>query len=88
MFRSTFGFVPAFGSTTATALLAIVLPPVGWRVPVTVAAVVLALAGTGLVSARLGRADARRATLRVVGGGLLAMAVTYAIGTALGAGVG
>lgn len=69
-------------------LLAIVLPPVGWRVPVTVAAVVLALAGTGLVSARLGRADARRATLRVVGGGLLAMAVTYAIGTALGAGVG
>ena len=28
-------------------LLAIVLPPVGWRVPVTVVAVVLALVGTG-----------------------------------------
>ena len=69
-------------------LLAIVLPPVAWRVPVTVVAVVLALAGTGLVSARLGEADARRATLRVVVGGLLAMAVTYAIGALVGTRVG
>lgn len=69
-------------------LLAIVLPPVGWRVPVTVVAVVLALAGTGLVSARLGEADARRATGRIVVGGLLAMAVTYGIGALVGAGVG
>ena len=65
-------------------LVAILLPPLSWRVPVTVLAVVLALAGTGVVSARLGDADARRATLRVVVGGLLAMAVTYAIGAALG----
>ena len=65
-------------------LLAIVLPPVGWRVPVTVVAVVLALATTGWLSARLGDADARRATVRVVVGGLIAMAVTYAIGTAVG----
>jgi VIT1/CCC1 family predicted Fe2+/Mn2+ transporter len=69
-------------------LLAIVLPPVAWRVPVTVVAVVLALAGTGLVSARLGEADARRATVRVVVGGLLAMAVTYAIGALVGTRVG
>ncbi len=65
-------------------LLAIVLPPIGWRVPVTMLAVVLALAGTGLVSARLGESDARRATARVVLGGMLAMAITYAIGTLLG----
>jgi VIT1/CCC1 family predicted Fe2+/Mn2+ transporter len=65
-------------------LLAIVLPPLGWRVPVTVAAVVVALAGTGWLSARLGDADAGRATVRVVIGGLLAMAVTYAIGAAVG----
>jgi VIT1/CCC1 family predicted Fe2+/Mn2+ transporter len=65
-------------------LLAIVLPPLAWRVPVTVAAVVLALASTGWVSARLGDADAKRATVRVVIGGLLAMAVTYAIGAAVG----
>ena len=69
-------------------LLAIVLPPVTWRVPVTVVAVVLALAFTGLVSARLGDADARRATVRVVVGGLLAMGVTYAIGALLGTQVG
>ena len=35
-------------------LLAIVLPPLGWRVPVTVVAVVVALAFTGWLSARLG----------------------------------
>ena len=69
-------------------LLAIALPPVAWRVPVTVVAVVLALAGTGLVSARLGRADAKRATVRVVVGGLLAMGVTYAIGALVGTRLG
>jgi VIT1/CCC1 family predicted Fe2+/Mn2+ transporter len=42
------------------------------------------LAGTGVVSARLGESDARRATLRVVAGGLIAMAVTYAIGSLVG----
>lgn len=65
-------------------LLAIVLPPLSARVPVTAVAVVLALVGTGLLSARLGDADARRATGRVVGGGLLAMVVTYAIGSLVG----
>ena len=65
-------------------LLAIVLPPLGWRVPVAVAAVVLALAGTGC-SARGSVTPTRgRATVRVVIGGLLAMAVTYAIGAAVG----
>ncbi len=65
-------------------LLAIVLPPVSVRVPVTMAAVVLALVATGVLSARLGESDARRATLRVVAGGVLAMAVTYAIGSFVG----
>ncbi|WP_242525957.1 VIT family protein [Phycicoccus jejuensis] len=69
-------------------LVAILLPPTEWRVPVTVLAVVLALAGTGLVSARLGDADAQRATVRVVVGGLLAMALTYAIGSLVGTQVG
>ena len=48
-------------------------------------AVVLALAGTGLVSARLGESDAKRATVRVVLGGALAMAVTFTIGSLVGA---
>jgi VIT1/CCC1 family predicted Fe2+/Mn2+ transporter len=69
-------------------LVAILLPPVGWRVPVTVVAVVLALGAAGWVSARLGDADAGRATVRVVIGGLLAMGVTYAIGALVGTQVG
>jgi VIT1/CCC1 family predicted Fe2+/Mn2+ transporter len=69
-------------------LLAIVLPGASVRVPVTVVAVVLALALTGWVSARLGDASARKATVRVVAGGLIAMAVTYAIGSIVGTQVG
>ncbi len=69
-------------------LLAIVLPALSWRVPVTVVAVVLALMGTGLLSARLGEADARRATVRVVAGGVIAMVVTYGIGALVGTQVG
>ncbi len=61
-------------------LLAIVLPPIGWRVPVTFAAVLIALAITGSVSAGLGGSNRGRAVLRVVVGGALAMAITYAIG--------
>ena len=65
-------------------LLAIVLPPQSWRVPVTVASVVLALGITGVVSARLGGADARPAVLRNVGVGLVAMVVTFLVGTLVG----
>lgn len=65
-------------------LLAMVPAPAWLRVPLTAAAVLLALAGTGYVSARLGRAGAGRATLRVVLGGALAMAITYSVGLAIG----
>ncbi|MEU6896256.1 VIT family protein [Streptomyces sp. NPDC046557] len=65
-------------------LLAIVLPGPSARVPVTVVAVLAALTLCGVVSARLGGAPAGRAVLRNVGGGALAMAVTYAVGTLLG----
>jgi VIT1/CCC1 family predicted Fe2+/Mn2+ transporter len=66
-------------------LLAIVLPPAGMRLPVTVVSVLVALVFTGFSSARLGAADPRRAMVRNVGGGALAMAVTYAAGALLGA---
>ncbi|MFX0574287.1 VIT1/CCC1 transporter family protein [Nocardia nepalensis] len=65
-------------------LLAIILPPTTARIPVTSAAVLVALAITGSVSARLGGSDRRRAVLRVVIGGALAMAVTYGIGQLAG----
>lgn len=66
-------------------LLAIVLPSAGMRLPVTVVSVLVALVITGFSSARLGAADPRRAMVRNVGGGALAMAVTYAAGALLGA---
>ncbi|GLX47993.1 membrane protein [Streptomyces hygroscopicus subsp. hygroscopicus] len=66
-------------------LLAIVLPPGAWRLPVTVVSVLAALVLTGWTSARLGAAAPGRAVVRNVGGGALAMAVTYAAGSLLGA---
>ncbi|MFJ8196303.1 VIT family protein [Streptomyces sp. NPDC096152] len=66
-------------------LLAIVLPPASWRLAVTVGSVLAALALTGWSSARLGAARPGRAVLRNVGGGALAMGVTYAAGALLGA---
>ncbi|MFF3569842.1 VIT1/CCC1 transporter family protein [Nocardia jiangxiensis] len=65
-------------------ILAILLPPVSWRIPVTFAAVLIALALTGSISSRLGGSNPRRAVLRVVIGGALAMAVTYGIGQLAG----
>jgi VIT1/CCC1 family predicted Fe2+/Mn2+ transporter len=65
-------------------LLAIVLPPVSWRVWACVITVVVGLFITGYVSARLGNAQARRAVLRNVGVGLLTMLVTYYVGALFG----
>ncbi|MFH8251788.1 VIT family protein [Microbacterium sp. B2969] len=65
-------------------LLAILLPPPEWRVPVTFVAVLVALALTGWVSAHLGGAPKGRASLRLVIGGALALVATWLIGTLLG----
>lgn len=78
----------SFISFTAGALLpllAIVLPPHAWRLAVTVVSVLVALVGCGWGSARLGNAPVRPAVVRNTLGGAIAMAVTYAVGTLLGA---
>lgn len=74
----------AFTVGAVLPMLAILLPPEAWRVPVTFVAVLLALAATGTLSARIGGSSARRATLRVVLGGALALAATYGAGVLLG----
>ena len=48
----------------------------------------VALALTGWFSARLGGGPPGRAVVRNVAGGLFAMAVTYAVGSALGTQIG
>ncbi|MBX3100543.1 MAG: VIT family protein [Salinibacterium sp.] len=65
-------------------MLAILLPPEPARVPVTFAAVLIALAITGATGARIGGSPWLRSTLRVVIGGALALAATFLIGTLLG----
>jgi VIT1/CCC1 family predicted Fe2+/Mn2+ transporter len=69
-------------------LIAILLPPQSWRVPVCALAVLAALALTGVVSARLGGADPRRAVLRVLLGGALGLAFTFGVGHLFGTAVG
>ncbi|QCO97667.1 VIT family protein [Arthrobacter sp. 24S4-2] len=66
-------------------MLAILLPPENIRVPLTFAAVLVALAATGSVGAWLGGSSKSRAAVRVVVGGALALAATFAIGNFLGA---
>jgi VIT1/CCC1 family predicted Fe2+/Mn2+ transporter len=65
-------------------MIAILAPPEEVRVPVTFAAVLIALAITGSVSARIGASPMLRSTLRVVIGGAIALAATFLIGTLLG----
>ncbi|KNH17884.1 membrane protein [Arthrobacter sp. ZBG10] len=74
----------AFTAGAILPLLAILLTPAGVRVPLTFFAVVVALAITGSVSARIGGSSKRRATLRLVVGGAVAMAFTYCVGLLLG----
>jgi VIT1/CCC1 family predicted Fe2+/Mn2+ transporter len=77
----------SFASFTAGAilpLLAITLTPAAARVAVTAIAVLAVLAATGAVSATLGQAPRRPAVVRNVVGGLLAMAITYGIGSLVG----
>lgn len=68
-------------------LIAILLPPTTWRVPVTVISVLIALVITGAVSAGLGGAPKQRAVLRNLIGGGLALMITYGIGHLVGAAV-
>jgi VIT1/CCC1 family predicted Fe2+/Mn2+ transporter len=69
-------------------LLAILLPGPGWRVPVTFVGMLVALALTGVISARIGGSSGRLAVLRVVVGGALGLAATYGIGHLFGAAIG
>ncbi|GIF23395.1 VIT1/CCC1 family predicted Fe2+/Mn2+ transporter [Actinoplanes tereljensis] len=78
----------AFTGGSLLPLIAILVPPPQARVMVTFAVVIMALALTGAVSAKLGSAGVGRAVARLVGGGALAMAVTFGVGQLVGASVG
>ena len=81
---AAFASMVAFTLGALLPLLTVLLFGTGLRVPVTVAAVAVALALTGWSSARLSEGPPGRALVRNVAGGLLAMGVTFAIGHLLG----
>jgi len=65
-------------------LLAMVLAPRSIEIWVSGAAVLIALGLSGWISARLGGASTLVGVVRTVGGGLLAMAITYGVGKIAG----
>ncbi|WKK62292.1 VIT family protein [Corynebacterium sp. P3-F1] len=68
-------------------LAAIILAPAAIRVIVCVAVTLIALAITGAISAKLGGAKPGRAVVRLVIGGGLALAATFAVGSLFGTAV-
>ena len=83
--HAAFASAVAFVAGAVLPMLAILLPPENIRVPLTFAAVLVALAATGSVGAWIGGSSKRKAAVRVVIGGALALAATFAIGSLLGA---
>jgi vacuolar iron transporter family protein len=75
----------AFSTGAVLPVIAIALVPAALRIPLCGGVTVLALAALGAVGARLGGANLRPATVRVVGWGALAMAITAGIGALVGA---
>lgn len=69
-------------------MVAILLPPDAWRVPVTVVPVLVALGLTGVVSARLGGSTPWRAVRRVLIGDAAGLAPTYGIASLFGTAIG
>ncbi len=65
-------------------LIAIVMPPADIRIPVTFAAVLVALVITGVLSAWASDTRPLPVTMRVVLGGVLAMIITFGIGRLFG----
>ena len=74
----------AFTIGGITPLLTTTLPPASVRIPLTFAMVLVGLAITGYISARIAKSPPSRAVIRNVIGGALAMAITYGIGLLVG----
>ncbi len=68
-------------------VLAVILAPGAWSVQITYVAVLLALAVTGALGARMGGAPAGRAALRVVVGGAIGLLLTFSVGRLFGAAI-
>lgn len=68
--------------------LTIILAADEWRLPLTIVASIVALAATGAAGAYLGGSSKWKSVVRIVIGGSLALAVTFAIGSLFNTSVG
>lgn len=82
--QAAFSSAVSFVLGSLLPLVLVLAAPGTWKVAATAGAVLVALALTGAVSARLGRSPVRAAVLRNIVGGALAMTVTWAIGHLIG----
>ena len=78
----------SFLAGAALPMLAMVLAPSAAQAAVVAVTTIVALAITGFVSAKLADTAPIRATVRLVVGGALGLAVTYGIGAVFGGVVG
>ncbi|HAQ02513.1 hypothetical protein A2467_01290 [Candidatus Nomurabacteria bacterium RIFOXYC2_FULL_36_8] len=83
-FHAAYASGIAFLSGAIIPVLAILISPATWQIPVTFIAVVIALIITGTLSAHAGGASKLKAITRVVLGGVFAMVITFAIGKLFG----
>jgi VIT1/CCC1 family predicted Fe2+/Mn2+ transporter len=86
-FRAAWVSAASFAVAATIPLAAVLLATSGTRVALLVVVSLLALAGLGVVGARLGGAPPGRAAARVLVGSGLAMAITATIGVVVGAAV-
>ena len=83
-YHAAWSSMATFTAGALLPLIAILLPPPSARLFVTVLAVTLALIITGIISARLGNAPLLPAVICNVLVGLLAMTITFGVGTLVG----
>ncbi len=82
--QAAFASGVSFVSGAVIPLIAVVFSPAPLRLPIAFVAVLIALAITGSLSARVGGANKMIATIRVVVGGVIAMIITFGIGKLVG----
>jgi len=86
-YHAAFASALSFFLGACIPLVAIVLPPPSLKIQVEIISVIVALAITGTLSSLISGASITKSTLRVVGGGVIAMAITYYIGKLFGVNV-
>jgi vacuolar iron transporter family protein len=74
----------AFSTGGTIPILTILLTPASLRIPITFAAAIVCVAGTGWAASQVAHSSKWRAIIRNVIGGIVALAVTYGIGALVG----